>query len=402
LPRWQNPVIAAVSNIQDNCCPQGLLGSKCGKNVFRMQFRALALIKKMDSATEKLSSGKMNFYLVILSILILFVISCEKAQKGIIQDSDSSLTGNAIAKIYHACKYDDEQFCDSECCGANEICNGKKSFKECDLQTGKWKEEIFADSNCRSKCGDKASEEESPEISVEQRLNETIIAGKTTKAKCEQGWKCKDEYNMDFFISNCSIISSQYCERGCVNDSCVTLCKKGELVCKGNVLRICDEEGASYSFYKECGNGCEGGKCIEAALNDNNATQAANQTQNSSQQNVCGSNCIEIFNFHYDADGNDCNNLNDEYVIFKNKCDFSCDMAKWNVSDDASHSYAFPIFTAQSGKIFTLYTGAGTDTSAQLYWNSKYNPCKAVWNNDKDVLYLRNEKGELILTKSYP
>jgi len=49
----------------------------------------------------------------------------------------------------------------------------------------------------------------------------------------------------------------------------------------------------------------------------------------------------------------------------------------------------------------TLYTGEGIDTGTKLYWRSSGKQCNAVWNNDKDTLYLRNSNGELVLNYPY-
>ncbi len=108
-------------------------------------------------------------------------------------------------------------------------------------------------------------------------------------------------------------------------------------------------------------------------------------------------NCISIINFHYDAIGDDNQNLNDEYVVFKNKCD-SIDLDSWNVKDEATHKYTFKNFVFDADSTFTLYTGSGKDTSDELYWNSK----SAIWNNAGDTLFLRDKNGGLVLTYSYP
>ena len=54
-----------------------------------------------------------------------------------------------------------------------------------------------------------------------------------------------------------------------------------------------------------------------------------------------------------------------------------------------------------SGKSVTLYTGKGTDTEKNLYWKSAGKGCKAIWNNEKDTLYLKDSSGKLVLYFSY-
>ena len=118
--------------------------------------------------------------------------------------------------------------------------------------------------------------------------------------------------------------------------------------------------------------------------------------------NICDNRCVGISYFHWNAKGNDCENLNNEYVIFKNNCRYSCNLTGWTVKDESSKViYIFPQFILESGAMVTLYTGCGNDTDTKLYWCSKGYSCNAIWNNNKDTLYLRNSNGELILAYSY-
>ena len=83
-------------------------------------------------------------------------------------------------------------------------------------------------------------------------------------------------------------------------------------------------------------------------------------------------------------------------MALKNSCTYPISLAGWTVKDAATHIYTFPAFTAGPQTEFTLYTGSGTNTTTQLYWDSS----SAIWNNDGDTLYLRNQKGELVLQKN--
>lgn len=116
---------------------------------------------------------------------------------------------------------------------------------------------------------------------------------------------------------------------------------------------------------------------------------------------VSCSDCIKLQNLHYDASGNDCENLNGEYVIFKNICSIDCDLTNWEMEDEANHVYSFPSFTLNGGDTVILYTGCGTDTSSELYWCNSGYLCNAVWNNDGDTLYLYDASGGLVLSYSY-
>ncbi|MBU4256089.1 MAG: thermonuclease family protein [Candidatus Thermoplasmatota archaeon] len=108
---------------------------------------------------------------------------------------------------------------------------------------------------------------------------------------------------------------------------------------------------------------------------------------------------ITVLYMHYDAEGNDNNNLNDEYVIFKNTGAISVNMTDWTVQDKSNHLYRFPIFNLSANSIVTLYTGSGMDTDTELYWGRAG---QAIWTNTGDTLYLRDSNGGLVTYYTYP
>lgn len=119
-------------------------------------------------------------------------------------------------------------------------------------------------------------------------------------------------------------------------------------------------------------------------------------------ENICDNRCIGISYFKWNAEGNDCDNLNGEYVIFVNTCSYSCDLANWTVKDESSRNpYVFPNIVLESGKTATLYTGCGINTETQFYWCSSGYTCNAIWNNNGDTLYMRNSNGELVFKYPY-
>jgi len=109
-------------------------------------------------------------------------------------------------------------------------------------------------------------------------------------------------------------------------------------------------------------------------------------------------NCFLITNFHYNAEGNDNYNLNDEYVTLKNICSETIDLTSWTIKDEATHIYTFPNFNLDSNAQVTIYSGSGQDTSTELYWGRT---STAVWNNGGDTLFLRDNNGNLVLEKKY-
>lgn len=108
--------------------------------------------------------------------------------------------------------------------------------------------------------------------------------------------------------------------------------------------------------------------------------------------------CIEVSFLNYDAAGNDNENLNDEYATFRNVCDNTVSLSSWTVKDEGKNIYTFGKFALEGEAEITLHSGKGTDGNGALYWGSGI----AIWNNAGDTLFLRNEKGSLVLSYSYP
>jgi len=114
------------------------------------------------------------------------------------------------------------------------------------------------------------------------------------------------------------------------------------------------------------------------------------------------SRCIGILYFHWNAEGDDCVNLNDEYIVLKNNCPEPIDMTGWLVQDEGTNTYNFSDFILTGNFNVTLYTGSGINSKTELYWNNKGNKCNAIWNNDRDSFFLRDKQRNLVLYYSYP
>ncbi|WP_206425027.1 lamin tail domain-containing protein [Halosimplex salinum] len=99
-----------------------------------------------------------------------------------------------------------------------------------------------------------------------------------------------------------------------------------------------------------------------------------------------------------DAEGDDRENLNDEYVVFRNAGDDALDLGGWTVEDEAAHTYTFPDgFTLDRNATVTLRTGSGTDTDTDLYWGSG----SPIWNNGGDTIIVTTDEGEAVLREEY-
>ena len=104
---------------------------------------------------------------------------------------------------------------------------------------------------------------------------------------------------------------------------------------------------------------------------------------------------LEIVSVHADAAGNDNDNLNDEYIVFKMLVGGS--LIGYSVEDDAAHTYYFPDRVFQTGQSFTLHTGSGADSQSDLYWGNG----AAIWNNDGDTVKVLDPQGYVVASKGY-
>lgn len=107
---------------------------------------------------------------------------------------------------------------------------------------------------------------------------------------------------------------------------------------------------------------------------------------------------ISIAEVHYDAEGNDEQNLNDEYVVLVNNEEVAMDLSGWSIHDDHGNRFDFPPgFSLAPSTSVTIYTGIGTNITTALYWHH-FSP---VWTNDGDTVFIYNEKDILIETYSW-
>jgi len=106
---------------------------------------------------------------------------------------------------------------------------------------------------------------------------------------------------------------------------------------------------------------------------------------------------LRIAEINADAEGNDNENLDDEYVVLENTDEEALGLSGWTVTDAADHRYTFDAFALDPGERVTLYTGSGTDTGTSVYWGRS----SAVWNNDGDTVTVRDADGDVAAERSY-
>jgi hypothetical protein len=105
-----------------------------------------------------------------------------------------------------------------------------------------------------------------------------------------------------------------------------------------------------------------------------------------------------VWPFHYDADGDDAVNLNDEYFTLENTGTAPVDLGGWTVSNERGVLFRFPDGTTLAvGAVVFVHSGAGIDTGNILYWSA----AGPVWHNDSDIAVLRDAAGLIIDVYAY-
>jgi micrococcal nuclease len=104
---------------------------------------------------------------------------------------------------------------------------------------------------------------------------------------------------------------------------------------------------------------------------------------------------LAISEVRFDADGDDNENLNDEWVQITNRGGSAVAMTGWVLKDtSATHRYAFPRgFVLEPGADVTVRTGCGADTATDLHW---CNEGSAVWNNSGDTAFVLDPAGGIV------
>lgn len=107
---------------------------------------------------------------------------------------------------------------------------------------------------------------------------------------------------------------------------------------------------------------------------------------------------VAITEIRFDADGDDNQNLNDEWVRITNTGGSAVDLTGWVLKDtSATHRYPFPSrFVLGAGASVTVRTGCGTDTATDLHW---CNEGSAVWNNAGDTSFLLDPAGNIVSSR---
>jgi hypothetical protein len=87
----------------------------------------------------------------------------------------------------------------------------------------------------------------------------------------------------------------------------------------------------------------------------------------------------------------------EEYLCVSNVGADPVNLLGWRLSDEVGATFEFPFFILEPQQSVRVNTGAGENTSSDLYWNRG----RAVWRDTGDTAYLRDADGELVDRKSY-
>ena len=104
---------------------------------------------------------------------------------------------------------------------------------------------------------------------------------------------------------------------------------------------------------------------------------------------------LRITTVRLDAEGNDAENLNDEWIDVSNTGSSEVDLTGWRVRDESSsHRFTFPGgFALGPGATVRIHSGCGPDSDADLFWCTSGS---AIWNNDGDTAFLEDPSGNIV------
>lgn len=109
---------------------------------------------------------------------------------------------------------------------------------------------------------------------------------------------------------------------------------------------------------------------------------------------------LSIVELRYDAEGDDSQNLNDEWIRIRNDGTGTVDLTGWGIRDEsASNRFTFPSgFALSPGAEVTIHSGCGDATETALYWCSTGS---AIWNNTGDTAFITDPAGNTHTSQSY-
>lgn len=106
---------------------------------------------------------------------------------------------------------------------------------------------------------------------------------------------------------------------------------------------------------------------------------------------------LHITSFHANADGDDEENLNGEYLRIANISDGPLNLAGYRIAKAAGLTFELPDVTVPQGYTFTLHTGRGANQTKITEQIRVYlNQDQPIWNNDGDRATLYDRFGKIM------
>jgi competence protein ComEC len=141
------------------------------------------------------------------------------------------------------------------------------------------------------------------------------------------------------------------------------------------------------------------GDAVERAIVNGQITEPATTTTVATDGGTTTTGgALALADVHADAEGDDRENLNDEYMILENTGSDTLDLSGWTISDAADHTYTIPDGTTIApGDTLTIHSGSGSDTALDLYWGSG----TPIWNNGGDTVTVRNSQDDVVINETY-
>ena len=108
-----------------------------------------------------------------------------------------------------------------------------------------------------------------------------------------------------------------------------------------------------------------------------------------------GAGQVAIATVHYNAAGDDNENLNDEYITIRNSGTTTADLTSWQIRDSDGFVYTLPSVSLSSKESMKIHTGNGTPSAGEIFMGSP----DPVLDNDGDTItsYRPGRNGRLFI-----
>jgi hypothetical protein len=129
------------------------------------------------------------------------------------------------------------------------------------------------------------------------------------------------------------------------------------------------------------------------------ATRTTTVDAGGCEQNV---DAFRLTDINANAQGNDFDNLDDEYVVFTNTGSTTLDISGWTVRDEKQAPYVVPDGTTVApNQRVKLITGIGTDTETSSRIDLYQDENAPIWNNGADTVTVETADGRVVLSERY-